>query len=381
LNSPYANSSSFRQFPKVARRCWRLLLLLTFMVPCVFLLMEPARAQAEDSEDDQPIIVTVYFGIIDIPQVDEVMETFDVIAYLTLEWNDPKAYESMRDSNRLDDNEIYQSMSTQQAQEVLAEIGKSNIIEFTNLVDKREILNSTLQIESNGNVMYDERFAASFHSPLELKRFPFDYQKLFIRIESFCFDVADIKFETSEDNVVYYRAPNASGEEQGLQLEEWHLVLERPTYKVDQYASPMSGRTYSYISVGIDMQRKTEFYIWKIFLPLMLIICISWSVFWIGKESVSNRLGVASMGFLTAIAFGFFVSNNLPKISYLTFMDMFIIGIYIVMTLTVFEIMGAHLLEMRGKEALAVRLNYHSRWLFPLILILYLLVVDWCFWS
>ena len=122
-------------------------------------------------------------------------------------------------------------------------------------------------------------------------------------------------------------------------------------------------------------------YIWKIFLPLILIICVSWSVFWIGREGVSSRLSVASIGFLTAIAFGFFVSNNLPKISYLTFMDMFIIGIYILMTLTVFEIMGTHLLEMKVKEALAVRLNYHSRWLFPLILILYLFVVILCFWS
>jgi len=381
LDNLYTTSSSFRRLPAVISRCWRLLPLLFLVLLCLSLFLEPARVQAEYSEKDRPTIVTVYLGIIDIPQVDELMETFDVIAYLTLEWNDPLAYESVRDNHGLDDDDTYQSMSTKQAQEALEEIGGSNIIEFANLVGQREILNSTLQIESNGNVMYDERFAATFHSPLELKKFPFDSQKLYIRIESFCFDVTDIEFETSDDNIVYYRPPNVSGEEQGLRLEEWHIVLEKPTYKVDQYTSPLSGKTYSYISIGIDIQRKIEFYIWKIIFPLLLIICISWSVFWIGRESVSSRLSVASIGFLTAIAFGFFVSNNLPRIAYLTFMDMFIIGIYILVTMTVLEILGTYLLEIRGKEVSAVRLNYHSRWLFPLIFILYLLAVIWRFWS
>ena len=374
MNGLSTVSSSFRQFSTVISLCWRLFLLLSLVLLCLFLYLEPSRAQAEDSEEDRPTIVTVYLGIIDIPQVDELMETFNVIAYLTLEWNDTRAYETMTGSNGLDDDDIYQSMSTQQAQEALEKIGGTNIIEFTNQVGKREILNATLHIEPDGNVIYDERFMATFHTPLELERFPFDSQKLLIRIESFYFEAKDLEFKTSEDNIVYYRSPYASGEEQGLRLEEWRLVRERPTYKYGQYQSP-SGATYSYLSVGIEIQRKIEFYIWKIFLPLLLIICISWSVFWIGKENVSNRLSVASIGFLTAIAFGFFVSNNLPKISYLTFMDRFIIGIYIIITLTVLEILGTHLLELRGKGSLAVRINNYSRWFFPLILILYLLLV------
>ncbi len=381
MNMLYFTSSYSRRFFTLINMFCRLLLLISLLLSCLFLFPEAAVAQSEESEEDQPTIVTIYVGIIDIPQVDELTETFDVIAYLTLEWNDPEAYESVRDRNGLEYGDTYQSMSTEFALQALEDIGGSNIIEFTNQVSKREVLNSALHIEPNGDVMYDERFAATFHAPLELRRFPFDHQILFINIESFTRHVKDIKFDVSDGNVVYYRTPNASGEEQGLKLEEWHLVLDRPTYRVDQYTSPMSGRTYSYVSIGMDMQRKIEFYIWKIFFPLLLIICISWSVFWIGAEGVSNRLSVASIGFLTAIAFGFFVSDNLPRISYLTFMDMFIIGIYILMTLTVLEILATHLFKMMGNEAIAVRLNYHSRWFFPLLLILYLLAVAWRFWS
>jgi len=50
LNSLYSNSSSFRQFSRAISRFWRLLLVLSLVLPCLFLFPEPAGAQTEDSE-------------------------------------------------------------------------------------------------------------------------------------------------------------------------------------------------------------------------------------------------------------------------------------------------------------------------------------------
>ena len=157
-------------------------------------------------------------------------------------------------------------------------------------------------------------------------------------------------------------------------MEEWHLE-QNIASNVGKYTSKLAGRSFSYVSIDITAHRKVGFHIWKIFLPLVLIIGISWSVFWIWTENVANRLSISMIGFLTAISFGFFISSSLPKISYLTFMDYGIIGIYVFMTLTVLEVLTTHFLSNRGKELIASRLNLYSRWLFPASFLLYLAVI------
>ena len=73
-------------------QCWRffLLLFLVFTI-CWPLFPQPVHAQENDFGDNQPVVVKVWMGVIDIPDVNEPIETFDIDTYLTLQWNDPSA--------------------------------------------------------------------------------------------------------------------------------------------------------------------------------------------------------------------------------------------------------------------------------------------------
>ena len=385
MNSLYACNSSSRRFSTVINMCWRLLLFISLLLSCLFLFPEASVAQTQDSEKEQlPFNIEVTLTIIDIAKIDGPSETFDVDSYLHLKWNDPELYKIIAD-DQTSPQDSYTFYSTSEVQATLEELNWPGIIQFTNQVGKREILSSYLMIESSGNITYYERFQGTFHTRFELYKYPFDAQDLQILVEAAYFDTTKQEFDPNSELRFQNRSKNNTGNgayytyKSTFELEEWFLKSGEPVfakYKFDEE----NDLEYSIVTFNIKADRKYGFQIWKIFFPLLLIICISWSVFWIGRESVSSRLSVASIGFLTAIAFGFFVSNSLPKISYLTFMDLFIIGIYIFMTLTVFAILSTYLLEMRGKEALAVRLNYHARWCFPVLLILYLLVVALRFW-
>jgi hypothetical protein len=357
-------------------RRWRFFLLffLAFIL-CWPLFPQPVHAQENDSGDNQPFIVSVWIGVIDIPDVDEPLETFDLDMYITLQWNDPRAYEYIQQGKELSPDGKYRSDSTVAALNGLDEIGWANLFQFTNQVGQRDILNASLWIDTKGNITYDERFQASFRSNYELKAFPFDSQKFHLEIETFNLDKTMVIFEASKDTVIFYQSPTEQNDNRKtIYLEEW-IVKDDIDCFVGEYTSKMSGRSYSYISIDMIAERKSGFHVWKIFLPLILIIGISWSSFWIGKEAVASRLSMSSIGFLTIVSFGFYLTSSLPKISYLTFMDTFIIGAYSLMGLTVLEVLATYFLMRQGKEMVADRMNYHSRWAFPLCLCLYLVIM------
>ena len=370
----YAAFYCMRQHMAARTWCLRLLLMLFLITLCFSFYPYNVQAQEEQSEQNRPFTITVSLGIIDIPKIDEPMETFDIDSYLFLEWNDPTVYEYISGRQTLPPEPVYKFYSTSEVQAVLKEIGWPEIVQFTNLVGRREILSSYIWIESDGDVTYYERFQGTFHSKYELRQYPFDSQKLNILIETAYFDKTLVEFEASKENIIFYEKPTKPlPENEDFELEEWYLDQDIEC-TVGEYVSKMTGRGFSYVSIDISAQRKVGFHIWNIFLPLILIIGISWSVFWIWTENVASRLSVSMIGFLTAISFGFFISSNQTMISYLTLMDIFIIGIYIFMTLTVIEVLTTHFLAGRGKELIAAKINFYSRWLFPTSFLFYLII-------
>jgi hypothetical protein len=353
-----------RPFPHPGR-CWRWLQLLPLALVCWALLPQPVTAHPDDSASLGPFTVNVSLYILDIPKVDEPAETFDIDAYLNLTWKDLSAYELVK--NKVSPDGTYHSGSTLEAGETLRNIGWFYIVEFANQAKARDTIAATLKIDREGNIEYLERLQMTLRSVYTLYKYPFDSQQFRIRIESFDYDKSKMAFKV--DQIIFYRP--IGSEESRLILEDWALP-QAPIGKAGFSRSALTHSEWPYVEVWIDTQRKFGYHVWKIFLPLMLIIGISWSVFWIGKEDVSSRLSLSLIGFLTAVSFGFFIGNSLPKISYLTLMDYYIIGTYVFMTLTVIEVLATYALATHGKEAIAARVNLHSRWAYPLGFLLYL---------
>ena len=351
----------------------RVLFLILLVVLCFPGSLKPALAHPEDAlQTGQPFVVKIYFAVLDIPQVNEPAETFDIDGYLGLKWTDPSAYDVVK--QKIPAGATYMSSSTAEAMQTLEDIGWFYIIEIANEVGQRNTLLANLKIEPDGKIEYMERVQMTLRSVYKLNKYPFDTQTFRIRIESFAYDASEMTFE--KDMVIYYRSIDS--QESRLVLEDWRLPKEIETRQGVSH-SQLFDSDWPYFEINLLVHRKFGYHIWKIFLPLILIVSISWSVFWIGKENVGSRLSISLIAFLTAISFNFFVSTNLPKISYLTFMDFCIIGIYIFMTLTVMGVVSTYILSNYGRESLAGRINFHSRWVFPVSLAIYLLVVVFYF--
>ena len=72
---------------------------------------------------------------------------------------------------------------------------------------------------------------------------------------------------------------------------------------------------------------------------------------------------------LTAIAFNLMIADALPRLGYLTILDMIMIMAITMVFLAIVEALVAGLFVLRGNEPAALRLDRVSRILFPALLL------------
>jgi hypothetical protein len=116
----------------------------------------------------------------------------------------------------------------------------------------------------------------------------------------------------------------------------------------------------------LEARRKPGYYAYQFLLPLGFIVCMSWSCLWVSREQFGSRQGVAVTSMLTIIAYRFALAGKLPKLSYLTRFDFFLLGCTALVFLILIEVVTVHRLTGAGRTTAAERFDYGSRILFPL---------------
>lgn len=84
-------------------------------------------------------------------------------------------------------------------------------------------------------------------------------------------------------------------------------------------------RRYPLIHVYCIGQRRAAYYLWNIAVPNFLLSALVFTSFAIAKEDLADRLSVTLTLVLTSVAFKYMVAQELPKISYLTLLDKYIL--------------------------------------------------------
>jgi len=90
-------------------------------------------------------------------------------------------------------------------------------------------------------------------------------------------------------------------------------------------AAPVTGLPRS---SSIWRWRGSPHIILELFLPLLIIVIISWSIFWIDTAQFANQIGIAMTAILTVIAFSLTISSTLPRTPHLTLTDAFYLVSY-----------------------------------------------------
>jgi hypothetical protein len=139
-----------------------------------------------------------------------------------------------------------------------------------------------------------------------------------------------------------------------------------------------NGAITSRLTFGFEAQRLVSYYVFRVLVPILLIIMVSWITFFL--KDYGRRIEVATGNLLLFIAFSWSLAENYPRLGYLTFLDAVMAIMFVINALVVVYNVWLKRMEMRGQEALAERIDTFLDWAYPLAYIAsFGLVILWFF--
>lgn len=295
----------------------------------------------------QPVEVKLSLTLNKLSEIDSVAETYHVDAYLNARWTDKAGAELLWRPGE-DGRTVYLGDSVT---ELLLRVIWWPDLELINTVGGRDQTKYLLEVSSDGEIRYNERFQAELSSNMDFRKFPFDEQTFDIVFESFTYGAEDVVFV----------GPSASlGHLRDTPAPDWQIASPRTEVTRHSYGDD----TYSRYTAYVDADRLPGYFVWQVFLPLFLILGTSWIVFWLTE--IGDQLNVSFTCMLTLVAFNFYTATMLPQLPYNTFIEVVVISSYFATFLLIAYILVAERLRLAGRQAAQDRMVAAGRWLFPL---------------
>ena len=72
--------------------------------------------------------------------------------------------------------------------------------------------------------------------------------------------------------------------------------------------------TFSRMVTTIVLERQSWQIVWVLLFPLVVLVSMAWSTFWLDPESISDRLNISFVGILTIVAYQFVVIDNMLSV-------------------------------------------------------------------
>jgi hypothetical protein len=225
------------------------------------------------------------------------------------------------------------------------------------------------------------RCRAVFPFESDYRSFPFDRQRLPVKIENTVSGAADIQYVFDKSSFVSAKEKEGFYGVSELDILNGsdHIVIGSEfrdgniQYKTNFGDPTISDfETYSRFESVIVVGRNPWAFFLKISLPLFVILFLSYLVFYIPATEISTASALTVTSLLAAIAFQWTISESLPKVTYLTFSDKLFYMVFIFVFYAMAEtILTFNLMKRseKGQKA-ALRIELFSRWAFPLSFLL-----------
>ncbi len=309
---------------------------LTFWLAMATLLLALAPGVLSANEQDE-IYVTV--GVLDVDAIRSADQSFTINVIVQFRWTDPDLAHEGEDNIRRNLNEI-------SAPRFLLLNRQKTWSTLLNVVD----------ISPEGEAVYRMRLWGDFSQPLALHDFPFDTHK-------FSIPVVALKHGGGEAKLL----PDPEGESfiaEQLSVADWRVLNWSGDAQQIRITRDESAEGFVF---SFTAKRIYNHYVIKFIIPLILIVMMSWIVFWIDPEEAGSQLSVAVTAALTLIAYHIALAGKLPDIPYLTRMDMFLFGSTLLVFSALLEVVFTSRMARGGHIIGARRLDRICRALFPAV--------------
>jgi hypothetical protein len=123
----------------------------------------------------------------------------------------------------------------------------------------------------------------------------------------------------------------------------------------------------SHFTYTFTAKRHLDYYLFRIFLPLLLIVAVAYVTFFM--QDYSKRVDYSAANLLTFVMFNFAVGSDLPRLGYLTFIDSILVLAFVATAVTVIANVIIKRLDVTGSEDVAKKWDGTILWGYPVLYI------------
>ena len=288
-------------------------------------------------------VVTIGFYPVSVHQLDIADNTYYIDTYVWLRWKGP--------------------------------IDPTKTIEFVNMVEdwdsRKSFLLSKPQKEADGSNYQIMRVEGLFAQPFSLSDYPLDRQRLSIKVEDQIHGFDKLVYEFDLQN---------SGVGDLLRIPGWNLDGWKAESFIHDYGSNFGEENgfqiYSMAKFSIEISRPANFFLWKLLLPLLMVIVAAVAALLIRPQLLDSRAALPAAALLSAIFLQKSYSDSLPDLGYLVLMDRVYLIAYPVIILTLIRVIYAYLQVEDAKIAQVQRVHRTDLKLFGLLLAAFVIGVG-----
>jgi len=172
---------------------------------------------------------------------------------------------------------------------------------------------ASLRVYNDSTIRYSSRINYDVACNMDFHRFPVDEQYCEVKFESFGFTNKQIQLkwlDKSHSNV------NAN-----ISLAQFSFnVLLMDSYSTDYYDVAYPG-----LIMKLHLTRQIGYHIVQTYIPSTVFVILSWLSLFIPAESVPGRVGMGMTTLLTLTAMFSSVRQNVPRVSYISFLDIWML--------------------------------------------------------
>jgi hypothetical protein len=293
-------------------------------------------------ERSGPTKVHFLVFVLDVDQIDDANQSFNANVFIRLRWQDRRLAKAGGSTLQISLDQVWNPR--------LVLVNQSGQL--------WRALPEVVQVGPDGTVLYYQRYTGKMSQALNLSNFPLDSHTFTIQFAAAGYSADELQF-----------APDVSrGWDGGSMAKE----LSLPDWKVVKYEAltlpyqPIETARAEGFVFRFEAVRSMPYYLWQVVLPLAVVVLMSWAAFWIARDNVGVRVGVATSSILTLIAQRFVVANLLPRLPYMTRLDYFTVGSTLLVLIALMVVVWtSYLATHNERNVTARRIDLSARVAFP----------------
>ena len=226
-------------------------------------------------------------------------------------------------------------------------------------------------IKDGSELTYKSKSVYKIKNEFNLQNFPFDKQTLRIFLRQDETPIDEDRFLVSS-----YTMRKAEEFKDLNTIQGWNITNVEMNYKIFNHL--LKEKYFDGFELVFEIERKSRYYVFKIILPIILILIVCWSAVWIKPKDLESKLTITIVCLLSLIAYNFVIDKDLPKLEYLTVMDYIILISYIYATIPTFlSIITNNFINTKNTKIIAFN-NITKKFglLSYIVLIIFILIVS-----